>query len=388
LDLESGETHYIADGALPQYLSTGHLTWTADDNLMAARFDPEKMELLGPPVAVMDGFQFLSLSDDGKLFYSVGTAGGAPRSQLLWVTRSGDPTLVDSTWIFERVASDHSWRISPDGSRVALRELTADGNDIWIKQLDGGPRSRLTFGTFDERMPEWVPGTSLLSFTSARGGGMDVWKQSADGTGEAELVLDFERDIATYEWSPDGQWMVIRTSGPRGAEGGRDLYVFRPGVDSTATPLLADQGYDELYPSISPDGRFIAYQTTETDRHEIYVRPFPDVTTGRWQVSVAGGRNPQWANSGREIFFNGPNNQMMVVEVETTPTFRAGTPRVLFERVPGTIFGDINGVVYDVAPDDQRFLMARDVPAAGTDVTGPRTILVNNFVEEIRARVP
>ena len=389
VDLDTGERKTIVDGGGPVYLPSGHLTFGVEATVMAARFDPGKMELLGTPVPVLEGVQMSSFSLDGKLFYSPGAStAGRANTELVWVTRSGEVTSVDSSWTFTRAGSDQWWTVSPDGDRLALTESTADGLDVWVKRLPAGPRSRLTFGTFAERMPEWVPGTSMVSFLSTRGGGLDLWWQPADGTREAELVLDFERDIATYEWSPDGKFVVIRTSGPRGAEGGRDLYVFRPGVDTAAVPLLADPGYDEMYPSVSPDGRFLAYQTTETDRSEIYVRPFPDVNAARWQVSVSGGRNPKWAHSGRELFFHGPSNEMMVVDVETASGFRAGPPRELFGPVQGAISGDITGALYDVAPDDQRFLMGRNLAAVQNDAVGPRTILVNHFIEEIRARVP
>lgn len=109
---------------------------------------------------------------------------------------------------------------------------------------------------------------------------------------------------------------------------------------------------------------------------------------GRWQVSVDGGRNPRWAHSGRELFFQGPANEMMVVDVETTTAFRAGTPRKLFDADPGWLFADLSGLFYDVAPDDQRFVLATVAPAEGEEAVGPGVVLVNNFFEELRARVP
>lgn len=236
-------------------------------------------------------------------------------------------------------------------------------------------------------MPIWGPAPGEITFLSDRDGNLDVWAKAADGTGEPRRLLDFERGIATFEWSPDGEWMVIRTVGPRSVEGNRDIYAFRPGVDSVPQALLADEGYDEMYPDISPDGLWIAYQSTETDRSEIYVRPFPDVRGGRWQISVNGGRQPRWANSGREIFFQGPNRQMMVVEVETASGFRAGAPRELFATQPDWVFGDISGNTYEVAPDDQRFLMARLAPASESEGAEPAAILVNNFAVELKARV-
>jgi len=392
-DLEAGESKSITPGFAATYVAaSGLLVFGMDGGvMMAAPFDPKAMELLGTPVAIMDGLAAWSISDDGKLFYTTGTTlGGTVEQvmQLLWVDRSGDAEPIDPGWTFMRGGPDTGWTLSPDGTRLAVRERTTDGNDIWIKQLDRGPRSRLTFGGAEERMPVWGPTPSEVTFMSDRDGDLDVWTKAADGTGEPKRILDFDRDIATMSWSPDREWMVIRTGGPRGSEGGRDVFAFRPGVDSVPSPLLASPEYDEMYPEISPDGRWIAYQTTETDRHEIYVRPFPDVTGGRWQVSVDGGRNPKWSHDGREIFFQGPNREMMVVPVSGDPTFSAGTPELLFEGDPNWVWGDILGNVYVVAPDDQRFVMAQFVnPGGEGDDATPVAVLVNNFDEELESRV-
>jgi len=391
LDLESGVWTTITPGSHPYYVASGHLVYLLEGVMMAARFDPKSMELLDPPIAIMDGLASFSLSTDGKLFYTTGQ-GGLGGSidqvmQLLWVDRDGEAEPIDPNWTFVRGGPDAGWRVSPDGTQIAVRERTTDGNDIWIKQLDLGPRSRLTFGEAEDRMPIWGPGPGEVTFLSDRDGDLDVWIKAADGTGEPRRILDFDRSIATMEWSPDREWIVLRTAGPRAQEGNRDIYAFRPGVDSTAQPLLAAEGYDEINPDLSPDGRFIAYQSTETDRHEVYVRPFPDVTGGRWQISVDGGRGARWANSGREIFFQGPDNEMMVVDVETSPTFRAATPRVLFETQPDWVTADLSGTFFELTPDDQRFVIARNAPIADVEDDAPTAILVNNFAEELRARL-
>ena len=391
LELSDGETRSLGSGVAPRYLSSGHLTYGLDGAMMAAPFDPGDMEMSGTPVTILDGLSFWSFSDDGRLFYTTGTFGGGSVEQLvqlLWVDRSGQASPIDPDWTFARGGPDTWWSISPDGTRMAVREYTSDGNDIWIKQLDDGPRSRLTFGSAEERVPIWGPGPGDVTFLSDRDGNLDVWAKAADGTGEPRLILDFEESIATMEWSPDQEWMVIRTVGPRGVEANRDLYAFRPGTDDEPVPLLADPGYDEMYPAISPDGRWIAYQTTETDRHEIYVRPFPDVSGGRWQISVDGGRNPQWAHSGRELFFQGPNREMMVVGIDTSDGFRAGPPRRLFEADPDWIEADLTGSFYDVAPDDQRFAIGLEMtPEGDRGDDRPEAVLVNNFAEVLKAQV-
>ena len=284
---------------------------------------------------------------------------------------------------------NQGWSISPDGSMVALREFTSEGYDIWVKRLDTGPRSRLTFGEAHERMPVWAPGGLDVTFLSDRGGNIDVWSKPADGTREAELLLDLDANLATVDWSPDGEWLLLRTSTGSTETSARNILAWRPGVDSVPAPLFAAE-YRVISPAVSPDGRWIAYASDETGRYEIYVRPFPDVSAGRWLVSIDGGRNPQWAHSGREIFFQGRAQEMMVVEVETTTSeFVAGTPLVLFEAEQPWLFANLTGVFYDVAADDQRFLIASIVSVGGSDDDAPpNVVLVNNFVEILKQQVP
>jgi eukaryotic-like serine/threonine-protein kinase len=396
LDLGTLEMETLVEGQGPRYSPTGHLLYSADDGtgtLMAARFDARRRKLAGTPIAVMDGVGFWSLADDGKLFYTTGAASGGagPTLQFIWVDRSGNATPVDPTWTFSRgTDANLRWSISPDGSMVALREFTAEGYDIWIKRLDTGPRSRLTFAGGMEKMPVWVPGTRDVTFLSDRNGNHDVWRRPADGTRAEELLVDLEQDIATVDWSPDGEWLFLRTSAGTATTAARNILMVRPGSGEEPIPLFSSD-YRELNPAVSPDGRWIAYASDETGRYEIYVRPFPDVSAGRWQVSIGGGRSPAWAHSGREIFFQSPNDEMMVADVEAGTSFDSGTPRVLFPASPQWATGNLNGVYFAVHPDDERFLVATSsVGGAESQREGgpPPTVLVNNFFEELKARVP
>jgi len=393
LDLESGERTDIVSGVGARYLPSGHLVFEDlyTSRTMAAPFDPRSMKLLAEPVSVMEGLSAWSLSDDGKLFYTLAAAQpAAPGRQMIWVDRRGQATPVDPDWTWQSPpGGDNAWSLSPDGSRMALRERTADGPDVWIKRLDAGPRSRLTDDGADERSPVWRPGTDEVTWV---GGGQltQVWTKRANGVGEGKLLVEAKQQFATIGWSPDGTWLLLRTVGPRGGEGGRDVLGFRPGTDTVPMSLLADSTYDELHPDVSLDGRFIAYQSTETDRHEIYVRPFPDVTAGKWQVSVSGGRLPRWSPLGNELFFQGPNGEMMAARVRMKPSFQADAPVRLFEGDADWMSGGITGHIFVVAPDGQRFLMARTMPAPGQDneQARVRAVLVNNFIEELKAKVP
>ncbi len=184
--------------------------------------------------------------------------------------------------------------------------------------------------------------------------------------------------------------MLLRSGGPVGAEGARDILAVRPGVDSVAQPLLAEE-YDESAPAISWDGRWIAYVSTETDREEVFVRPFPDVDSGKIQVSTQGGVMPYWAHNGEELFFVEPSTlDMMAARFETTPRFRVVEREPLF-TIPPLYATSPVGLLYDVTQDDQRFLMARPYLAGGAEEgdggEANRFVLVQNFFEELRQRV-
>ena len=236
--------------------------------------------------------------------------------------RSGQATPVDADWWFDRGDGNAGWSISPDGTRLALRTLTDDGYDIWVKELDDGPLSRLTFDAAGDKMPRWAPDGENVTFLSARAGEFDVWSRRADDTGSAELLFDPDPTLAEGFWSPDGQWLLLRSGGTPGVVGSRSIFAVRPGVDSVAQPLREEE-YDESAPAISPDRRWIAYVSTETGRKEVFARPFPDVDTGKVQVSTEGGTMPYWAHNGRELFFmESDTRTMMAAEFETTPRFR------------------------------------------------------------------
>ena len=195
-------------------------------------------------------------------------------------------------------------------------------------------------------------------------------------------------DLAQGFWSPDGEWLLLRSSGTPGVVVGRDILAVRPGVDSLAQPLLAE-AYDESAPAISPDARWIAYVSTETGREEVFVRPFPDVDAGKVQVSTEGGTMPYWAHNGSELFFVEPSARaMMAARFETTPRFRVVEREPLF-TIPAQYDVGLVALLYDVTQDDQRFVMSRFYEGAGAGDEGETNafVLVHNFFEELRERV-
>jgi serine/threonine-protein kinase len=387
LDLESGTMRpLLPAGRYPRYLPSGHLVFvTDDDDLMAVRFDSGNGAVLGTPVPVIQGVFYFSAADDGTMFYSRSSASEAGSAQVVWLTPSGDATPIDPAWQVTAGTGFYRFdlRLSPGGQRLAVREESSFGLDIWIKRLDTGPRERLTFDPADDWGPEWRPPSGReISFLSDRAGDGDVWMRSADGTGDAMLVLDLENPIFGAVWSPDGQWLVVEVlkALSTGIIGDVDLMVFRPDRDSVAADLIATPA-SEGSPAISPDGRWLAYASNETGTREVYVRPFPDVQSGRWQVSAGGGRGPRWSPDGRQLYFTNPASDLMVVDVETggdARSFRYAIPRVVLElsrREWGV--GRVSGLYFDIAPSGDRFVAARWASEEGG--TGPSTILVNGF---------
>ena len=302
------------------------------------------------------------------------------------MTRSGEATPVDAGETFTLASSFNGWRLSPDGSRIAFGRRVDGNDDIWIKELPDGPVSRLTFSDQLDVLPQWAPDGHSLTYKNGPLGEGRLWSKRADGTGDAELVFD---GFGTHNgvWSPDGEWLVVRRAEATGNRPAQDILAIRHGVDTAAVPLVATEAFGEVAPAISRDGRWLAYHSNETGRHEIYVRPFPDVDAGKWQVSTAGGIQPVWAHNGRELFFADPETrELKAAAFTTTPTtFQRSQLTTLFE-MPATYFGPAGSHdFYDVALDDERFLMARGY---GSDDTSTSLVLVQNFFEELKRLVP
>ncbi|MEE8146710.1 MAG: hypothetical protein V3T24_03825, partial [Longimicrobiales bacterium] len=375
LNLGTGEMSPLAFGRRPRYATSGHLVYLTDEGtLMAARFDPRSMELLGPAVAILEGVGAYTLSETGKLFYAAGGVTGE-LDELVWMTRSGEATPLQ-VFFNRRSFTGWGWSISPDGTRIALRSTDTEGNaDIWVKRLPDGPMERLTVSESQDSHPWWAPDNETVTYVARAGADQSVWSMRADGTGEPQLVLDEERTFGLGVWSPNGEWLVLTVRAPGGSA---DIVGVRPGVDSVALPLVVSE-FDEWNPALSPNGRWLAYTSNRTDRYEVYVSPFPNVDSTRVQVSTEGAIMPVWAHSGNELFFLDDNRGLVAARVETASGFTTLGQETLFTIPPGFFVTPVGPRLYDVAPDGQRFLMGRRV-RAGED--GPPTmILVNNFFE-------
>jgi len=387
LDLRSGAARMIVPSAVRGwYVSTGHVVYArSDGGVFAAPFDLGAMEVTGPAVPVLEGLQVggltapdFALSASGSLLMIAGPAGGAGGipAEAVWVSRTGNAEPVDTAWRFS-VAGTYGWALSPDNRRVAFTVAEAGGNDIWVKELPRGPASRLTTDPVTEIRPRWTPDGRSVSYIGAEN---DLFIRRYDGTLPPELRLDLTETIWEAVWSRDGSWLVVRVGG---SDGTRDIWAQRIGTDTTAQRLLATD-FDENAVALSTDGRWLAYQSDESGRDEVYVRPFPDISAGKWTVSLGGGTRPLWANSGRELFYVDGTNRLVAAQIRPGPPFEILGRTPLFSVSPYLIPG--NYTPFDVTADDQRFLMVRRV---GTGEGAPSTTLlfVENWIEELRARV-
>ena len=258
--------------------------------------------------------------------------------------------------------------------------LSREGRrDIWVKQLPEGPFSRITFGDTSSVRPAWSPDSREVLYVSDRSGSGvgPTYAHRADGTGAARLLFASPMlDVGQILASRDGRWLVLRTV-PAGA-GGPDIAGLQSG-DTTLVPLVASPAA-EFYPALSTDGRWLAYTSNESGAPELYVRPFPQTAAAKWQVSTAGGREPAWGRSGRELFYLNGRNEMVVAEVQTGTTFSVGKQRTLF---PASDFARPGPVPsFSVSPDDKRFVMIRSVaPSAETEM-----VLIQHWAEDLKRR--
>lgn len=386
----TGERRVLTTGLRSWITSTGHLVYgTLDGQILAAPFDLDAAELTGDPVPMVQGVGvsasedvMFTLAANGTLLYWSAPAAEAG-AELIWVDRSGRSSPFSDDFTFNPTGDNASWALSPDGSRVAYQDNSAAGGDVWITETDGGPTTRLTFSAVPDRAPRWSADGERIFFVSDRGeAGAGIWVTRADGAGEPTLFQALPHRAINFDVSPDERWIVYRAA----LQPTRDIYAIEVGTDEEIV-VSANEGVAESAPAISPDGRWLAYSSDETGVHTVYVRPFPDFTSGRWQVSDGFGAVPVWSRSGREILYATAAG-VYSAQIQTEPTFRVTGHEMLFNHPAGVLPQTVRGWL-EVAPDDRRILTGRRAQFASPSEGGSiELILVQNFFEELKARVP
>ena len=390
LDLKTGQRRtLIRGGSDAQYVESGHLIFAAAGALRAVRFDPARLEVLGDPVTVVDqmmmkptGAGNYAVSRAGTLAYiSAGLSEQASPRALVWVDRKGHEEPIGAP-----LRAYGTPRLSPDGTRVAAEiygQSNGQSTDLWIWEFARETLRRLTFDASGNGMSVWTPDGREIIFESRSTGTVSVYKQAADGSGTIERVST----TAIPQWptsiTPDGTWVAGFDLPPK-AKVANVVFLPLTGAGVT-TSELGEARFPGAMAAFSPNGRYIAYHSEESGRSEIYVRPFPRVDNGRWQVSTAGGTRPVWARSGRELFYLDAANALTTVPVDMSgPTITIGSPTKLFD----TKYAEPNpSRHYDVSADSQRFLMLKPSAASDADATPVSMILVEHWFEELKQRV-
>jgi len=375
----------LRGGSHAHYVTSGHLVYTAAGTLLAIPFDLNRLETRGTAVPVAprlvttpQGAGDFAVATDGTLVYVDAPAGSTATARtLVWVDRVGHEETIAApprAYLYPR--------LSPDGTRIAV--YCADQEqDIWIWDLRRTTLTRLTSEPGLDQNPVWTPDGRRIIFTSDRAGGArNLWWQAADGTGAAERLTTSSNSQFPTGIAPDGTSVVLHENKPL------DFDLLQLALDSShrMTPLLQTK-FGERNGSVSPDGHWLAYESDSSGRFAIYVRPFPNAGSGQWQVSTGGGVAPVWAQSGKELFYLGPDGTLWRVPVEASgATWNAGTPAKLLEGRYYTPRGGNVGRTYDVSADGQRFLMI-NAPAVAT-ATAPSLIVVQHFDEALKHLLP
>ena len=372
IEIGSGKyTEFDIVAAMPLGMIGDQLVYVSPTGgLMAVRFDLASHRPVGTPVQLEEGVLIdptagakASLSASGTLTYLRGRAQFQP---VLIGGRSATPTPV-----IQEPGTYSTPRLSPDGRRMAIAVFSSNATDIWIYDIDRNTFTRLTTEGMNVR-PEWTPDGRHVLFISTRAGKTAIWRQPTDGSGPAELLYEPEVEPFEAVMSPDAQWLVVRTA--PGAKFSRDILTVRLDSARAVTPLVTGP-YTESLPRVSPDGKWLAYQSNETERFEIYVRPFPG-SGARAQVSDRGGTEPIWGRDGRSLYYRGPLGEVIRVAVTTGASFSIGARQVM---LTGDYLTDSSHPNWDVAPDG-RFLMLK---RAGDDA---QTIVVHNWARELREK--
>lgn len=335
------------------YAPPGYLLFLRERALVAQPFRSASLKVegiafpLAEPVGV-DGFEHahFSVSPAGVLAYSRGGIGW--RGELVWFGRGG--RLLGTAG---SIADYRSLRLSPDGQRIALviEDPQARIVEIWIHDLARNVPARFTFDPAIDRSPVWSPDGRHIVFSSSRKGHSDLYLKPSGGAGNEEILLESDAEKHAMDWSRDGRFVLFSQIDPAG-ETSRDIWVLPMQAERKPYPLVQTP-FREDYPHFSPNGRWVAYQSNESGRDEIYVTPFPGAG-GKWEVSAGGGIQPIWSADGKELFYLSTDDRIMAFDVrERDSTIEFGTPQPLFQA---PVFA-APGWRYDAAADGQRFLV-------------------------------
>jgi Tol biopolymer transport system component len=356
------------------YAPPGYLLFNRDGTLMAQRFDADALALSGEPVRIAEaiasnpqlGRAAVAVSDTGLLVYRAGSAFEPTR--LTWFDRRGARLgEVDKPAVYRGLG------LSPDGKFLAVHiHQEPSGGDVWIIDLQRGTSTRFTFNAHNFA-PSWTRDGQSILFTSDKEGPQNLYRKAASGAGGEAMAYGNGISAFVEDITKNGEWMVY------GAPGGTTgLDVFRIPLTRKGEPerLVSSPFFDGLS-KLSPDERWLAYESDESGRREIYAQPYPK-GTAKYQISTDGGRYVKWSPRGNEIFYLKEDGTLMAADVRTEGTaLVVGTPKVLFNANPilANHRGSALDIPYDVTADGQRFIVNERLSNSVQQF--PLTVVVN-----------
>jgi Tol biopolymer transport system component len=370
-----GRTRLMPSDSCVKYSAPGFVLFSRGRTIVARPFDARELKLAGEAVAIVDDVATFSndelaafaVSDGGTLIYRKVGVPETTRS-LVWIDRNGKVSEPIGAPI---QSTTPVVRLSPDNRFIAF-STAGEGrpDDIWTHDLQRNIRLRLTSDEGVDHLPVWSPDGSQLMFDSHRSGkGSAIYRIPANGAVAERLFLQPEGRLANgvNDWSRDGRFLVFQqsaTAKPPWSLWGLPLFGERkPFVYKTSAA-------DNVGGRLSPNGRWLAYATTESGTSQVVVQPFPDPSGGKWQVSSTGGSNPIWRRDGRELYYINSTSDLVAVEVKAESAFAIAQSTTLFRTALGFA---TPGFPYDVSADGMRFVFA--IPSGNT--TPPITTILN-----------
>jgi serine/threonine-protein kinase len=380
LTISTGERRVLlTGGAYGFYVPTGHLLYAAGETIRAVPFNLERLEVRGLPVSVVDDVA-MNLTDGAAAFdvSETGTLAYLPvdsyvtETEVVMVDRSGKETLA-----LPRRDRYNNPRLSPDGARLSVDIRSANSmGDVWVFEIGRSGGTRISAEGGREFGAEWTPDGKQLIFSSERPF-FDLYRRAADATQPAEALLSGSYDHYTGSVSRDGKLFAFSVAVPGG-----EIWTVPLEGPSKPTQYFAN-GFNLGHPTLSPDGRWMAYDSDESGEGvDVFIQSFPDPKLRRVKVSPAHGSEPMWTQGGRELVYR-EGEKVVAVSIDLT-TGVSGPPRVLFSGPYPDNPGWTRPRSYDVTPDGQRFLLTK-LPG---EQLRPRIMVVLNWFEELRAKVP
>ena len=359
------------------YAPPGRLLFVRQGTLFAQNFDASSRVLSGEPFHVAEQIArdplsiqlaAMSASAAGPIAYRPGGV-GIPR-RLVWFDRSGKEIgQLDD----QEGASVSNPTLSTDGRHAAWDHTTGANVDIWTMNLERGNPDRLTSNAEIDAYPIWSPDGARVAFGSIRGSAMNLYQRSVTSSGEEETLLVTSDTKAPTDWSSDGRFILFRNTG---RETGYDLWALPMNAEGPGKPFAVVQtAFDERDGQFSPDGNWIAYQSNESDRTEVYIQRFPSVGR-KIRISPGGGAQPRWSRNGRELFYVSLDGRLMAAPLTLgadSEATKVGTPVPLFFAHVGSALQGAARQQYMTASDGQRFLVNTVVEQA----PAPLTIILN-----------